>query len=59
MKLQIGDDLQTVYNAQLVYLNRQYDVIMAGSEICKIDRDHQNIKIVAVLILCNGYVQFN
>ena len=35
------------------------DAIMAASEIRKMDGDHQNIKIVAVPILCNAYVQLN
>ena len=63
MKLQIGDDLLTVHSAQLAYLNRQglcsdsLHVILAASEICKMDGDHQNIKTFAVRILCNAYVQ--
>ena len=32
------------------------DVLLAGSEIRKMDEDHQNIKFVAVPILCNAYV---
>ena len=67
MKLKIGDDLHTVHTSQLVYSNHQDlcsdplpdEVILAGSEICKTDGDHQNIKIVAVPILCNTYVQLN
>ena len=35
------------------------DVILAGSEIFKMDGDNQNIKIVAGPILCNSYVQLN
>ena len=31
------------------------DVILAGSEIHKMDEDHQNIKTVADPILCNAY----
>ena len=68
MKLQIGEDLRTVHIAQLVYLKSQVfvlllpspdDITLAGSEICKTDQDHQNIKIVAVPILCNAYVQLD
>ena len=33
------------------------DVILAGSEIPKMDGDHQNNKIVAIPIHCNAYVQ--
>ena len=65
MKLQIGDNLRTVYTAQLVYLNCQ-DVccdslhrMMSSGWIknSKTDVDHQNIKIFAIPILCNTYVQ--
>ena len=35
------------------------DDIVAGSEICKRDRDHQSIKIVTIPILCNACVQLN
>ena len=68
MKLQIGDYLQAIQTAQLVYLNHQDlclwlplpdDVILAESEIHKTDWDHQNIEIVAVPILCNACVQVN
>ena len=65
MKLQIGDHLCTVHNAQLVYsyhvlsVTSLDDIILAGSKIRKRDRDHQNINIVAVPILCNAYVQIN
>ena len=33
------------------------DVILARSEIHKTDGDRQNIKVVAIPILCNAYVQ--
>ena len=67
MKLQIEDNLQIVHTAQLVYLNHQDlslthspdDVILAGSEISKTNEDHKNIKIFAVPILCDAYVQLN
>ena len=68
MKVQIGDDLWTVHTAQLIYSMRQdfcsdpfYWMISywLDQEIRKIDRDHQNIEIVAVPILCNAYVQLN
>ena len=59
MKLQIGDDLWTVHTAQLVYLFESSrlvlwlplldDIILAGSEIDKMDRDHQNIKVLQLL----------
>ena len=28
-----------------------------GSEICKTDRDHKNIKIGVAAILCNAFIQ--
>ena len=34
------------------------NITLAGSEILKMDRDHENIKIVAVPILYNNFVQF-
>ena len=49
-----------VNNTSLWSSNAQPDnIILAGSEIREMDVDHQNIKIVAVPILCNAYVQFN
>ena len=33
--------------------------ILAGSEICKTDGDHKNIKIVSVPVRCNAYVELN
>ena len=62
MKFQIGDDLQTIQTAQVVDSNHQGlcsdlspdDIILAGSEICQMDGEHQNIKTFAVPILCNA-----
>ena len=56
MHLQIGDDLRTIHNAQLVYLNRQ-DValtLFTGFKIwpvhnCKTEENHLNNKIVTAL----------
>ena len=56
MKLKIGDDLRTVHTVQLFFLIIKAfaltptpdDVILARSEICETDGDHQNIKIVVV-----------
>ena len=53
MHLQIGDDLRTVHNAQLVYLNCQ-DIaltLFAGFKIwlaqnCQMEEDHLNIKLL-------------
>ena len=60
MKLQIGSTgLLELLRLVLWFPSSDY-VLLAGSKICKIDRDHQkNIKIVAVPILCNDYVQLN
>ena len=50
MHLQIGDDLRTVHNAQLVYLNRQDIALtfLTGFKIllahyCQTEEDHLNI----------------
>jgi hypothetical protein len=53
MYLQIGDDLWTVHNAQLVYLNHQ-DIaltLLIGFKIwlahnCQTEEDHLNIKLL-------------
>ena len=43
----------------MICLSSLDDVILAGSEICKTVRAHQNIEIFAVSILCNPHVQLN
>ena len=61
MHLQIGDDLRTVHNSQLVYSNRQ-DIaltLLTGFKIwlvhnCQTEEDHLNIKIVTALLLYNA-----
>ena len=58
MHLQIGYDLRTVHNAQLVYSNSQ-DIaltLLNGFKIwlvhnCQTEEDHLNIKIVTALLL--------
>ena len=58
---QIGDDLRTVHNAQLVYWNRQ-DIaltLFTGFKIwlvhnCQTEEGHLNIKIVTALLLYNA-----
>ena len=42
-----------------IMLDSLHWVTSVGSEICKMDGDHQNIKIVAVPIICNAYAQLN
>ena len=57
MHLQIGDDLSTVHNAQLVYWNCQ-DIaltLLTGFKIwlahnCQTEEDHLNIKIVTAVV---------
>ena len=66
MHLQIGDDLRTVHNAQLVYSNRQ-DIaltLLTGFKIwlvhnCQTEEDHLNIKIVTALLLYNACTLLN
>ena len=66
MHLQIGDDLRTVHNAQLVYSNRQ-DIaltLLRGFKIwlvhnCQTEEDHLNIKIVTALLLYNACTLLN
>ena len=56
MHLHIGDNLRTIYNDQLDYLNRQ-DIALSlftGFKLwlvhnCQIEEDHLNIKIVTDL----------
>ena len=43
----------------VIWLLSQDDLQLAGSEIRKMDGDHQNIKVVAVSFLCNAYIQLN
>ena len=66
MNLHIGDNLLTIHTAQLVYLNcqdlcsdslHQMASYWLYQKFAKTDRDHQNIKIVAVPFLCNASVQ--
>ena len=64
--LQIGDDLRTALNDQLVYSNRQ-DIpltLVTGFKIwlvynCQTEEDHQNIKIVTALLLYNACTLIN
>ena len=66
MHLQIGDDLRTVHNAQLVYLHRQ-DIalsLLTGFKIwlvqnCKTEEDRLNTKIVTALLLYNACTLLN
>ena len=57
MHLQIGDDLRTVHNAQLVYSNRQDIALtfLTGFKIwlvhkCQMEKDQLNVKIVTALL---------
>ena len=66
MHLQIGDDLRTVHNAQLVYLNRQDIALTLLTRFkiwlvhnCQTKEDHLNILIVAVLLLYNACTLLN
>ena len=64
--MQIGDDLRTVHNAQLVYSNRQ-DIaltLLTGFKIwlvhnCQTEEDDLNIKIVTALLLYNACTLLN
>ena len=66
MHLQIGDDLRTVHNAQLVYSNHQ-DIpltLLNGFKIWLVhnfqtEEDHINIKIVTALLLDNACTLLN
>ena len=66
MHLQIGDDLRTIYNNQLVYLNHQ-DIaltLFTGfqkwlAHNCQTGEDHLNTKIVTALLLYNTYTLLN
>ena len=66
MHLQIGDDLRTVHNAQLVYSNRQ-DIaltLLTGFKIWLVhnspkEKDHLNINIVTAQLLYNACTLLN
>ena len=66
MHLQIGDDLRTVHNAQLVYLNHQDIALTLFTRFkirpvhnCQTEEDHLNIKIVTALLLYNASTLLN
>ena len=66
MHLQIGDNLRTVHNAQLIYSNRKYIALtlIPGFKTwldhnCQTEEDHLNIKIVAALLLYNACTLLN
>ena len=66
MHLQIGDDLKTVHNSQLVYLNRQDMALTLLTRFkiwlvhnCQMEEDHLNIKIVTALLLYNNCTLLN
>ena len=61
MHLQIGEDLRTVYNDQLIYSNRQ-DIALTLLTIfkiwlvhkCQTEEDHLSIKTVTALLFYNA-----
>ena len=67
MKLQIGDNPQTLHAAQLMVYSNHQDLCSDSlprmtsywldQKFAKQNKDHQKIKIVAVPILCNALVQ--
>ena len=66
MPLQIGDNLRTVQNAQLVYSNRQDIALTLLTRFkiwlvhnCQTEEDHLNIKIVTALLLYNACTLLN
>ena len=61
MHLQIGDNLRTFHNDQLVYSNRQDIVLTLFTRFkiwlvhnCQMEEDYLNIKIVSALLLYNA-----
>ena len=61
MHLEIGDDLRTVHNAQLVYLNVQ-DIplpLFTGFKIWLVHSCHLIIKIATALLKYNACILFN
>ena len=61
MLLQIGDDLRTVNNDQLVHFNHQDKAVtlFRGFKIwlvhnCKTEEDHLNVKIVTAVLTYNA-----
>ena len=66
MHLQIGGNLRTVHNDQLVYSNRQdiQSTLFTGFKIwlvhnCNTGEDHLNIKISTALLLYNACTLLN
>ena len=64
--LQIGDDLRTVHNAQLAYLNRQEIALTLLCRFkiwlvrnCQTEEHYLNIKIVTALLLYNACTLLN